>query len=100
MVAADEIYREIVKCAGYSGIELEGRSRKREVVDRRVAVACVMFDMGCTQRDIARCMCRSSTSVRLSWLPLRMYVSDEIERIKEEISAANMRLRSYQNLCQ
>lgn len=87
MVAADEIYKEIVKCAGYSGIELEGRSRKREVVDRRVAVACVMFDMGCTQRDIARCMCRSLCAPKLSWLPLRMYVLDEIERIKEAIYA-------------
>lgn len=84
---AEDTYRKIVEKSGYSDAELKGKSRKRDAVDRRVAVACVMHDMGCSQRDIARCMCRSLCAPKLSWLPLRMYVSDEIERIKEAMYA-------------
>ena len=87
MLCPEDIYRRVVECAGYSDEELKGKSRKRDVVDRRVAVACVMHDMGCGQRAIARCMCRSLCAPKLSWLPLRMYVSKEIERIKEAMYA-------------
>lgn len=34
-------------------------------------------------RAMDRCMCRSVCAPKNGWLPLRMYVSKEIERIKK-----------------
>ena len=51
---AEDTYRKIVEKSGYSDAELKGKSRKRDAVDRRVAVACVMR-ADATTRGTADC---------------------------------------------
>ena len=83
---AKDVFREVVKCAGYSFKELKGNSRKREAVDKRIAVSCVMFDMGICCADIARMLGRTKGIPQKLYLPLRPYVKDEVKRIKEKLN--------------
>lgn len=81
-----EIYLEILKASGYSDIELKGSSRKREIGDKRSAVACIMRDNGCYLKDIAKVLNRVYSTVYISYLNNREYVKEEIERIKNNMN--------------
>ena len=85
---AREMFARIAKCAGYSVRELSGKSRKRDVVDRRIAVTCIMHDMGASLSEIARLLNRTKGIPGKLYLPLRPYVKDEIERIRRRMDEA------------
>ncbi len=82
-----KIFLKVLIASGYSKNELIGPSRKRAETDKRAAISCVMRDSGCTYRQIAEMLHRKHPVVCKSYLPLRVYVQKEIDRIKNVINA-------------
>jgi len=81
-----EIYKDVLRASLYSEADLKGISRKRSDVDKRAAISCVMRDLGCNCRQISEMLNRQYPVVSKSYLPLRMYVENEIYRIKENMN--------------
>lgn len=81
-----EVYFEALKASGYSDSEIKGDSRKRKEVDKRAAIVCVMRDNFCNYYQIAEMINRNYLVVGKSYLPLRIYVSSEVDRIKDNMN--------------
>lgn len=80
-----EVYFDALRASGYSDLEIKGDSRKRKEVDKRAAIACVMRDNFCNYYQIGEMINRKYPVICKSYLPLRMYVSVEIDRIKNNM---------------
>ena len=78
-----ESYKEILKYSKYTDIDIKLNSRKREIVEKRVLVSCLLYDMGYSMEEISKVINKDRTTVYHYIKELRSFIEYKINIISQ-----------------
>lgn len=76
-------YEEILKYSKYTDIDIKLNSRKREIVEKRVLVSCLLYDMGYSMENIGNVINKDRATVYHYIKELRSFVEYKINIISQ-----------------
>lgn len=72
------LFRRVLSASGLSGIDVNRKSRKHDIVMNRALVCCVMRDMGLSMSEISDFLCIDRSTI----YNLLKYTSELDEKVK------------------
>ena len=82
-------YEEILKYSKYTDIDIKLNSRKREIVEKRVLVSCLLYDMGYSMEEISKVINKDRTTVHHYITNLRSFIEYKINIINKILKTIN-----------
>ena len=85
----EETSKERLKYSKYTDIDIKLNSRKREIVEKRVLVSCVLYDMGYSMEEISKVINKDRTTVHHYITNLRPFIEYKINIVNKILKTKN-----------